>query len=59
MKFEWCAQCGRNVSLCQTDLCKECLKEKFKDLISTIDKIRPLHPKLSQFYNPKEPKGAA
>ncbi|AOP32555.1 hypothetical protein A0128_00875 [Leptospira tipperaryensis] len=59
MKTEACAECKQNISLSQTDLCKDCLRDKFKELIPMIDTIRTLHPTFSRFSSPKEPKGAA
>ncbi|RHX92025.1 hypothetical protein DLM75_02005 [Leptospira stimsonii] len=59
MKNEICNRCRKNESLSQTDLCKDCLREKFKKLIPSIDRIRPIHPNFSRFSSTEDPKGVA
>lgn len=59
MKPEICAYCKQNVSLPQTDLCKNCLREKFKGLIPIIDKLHPLDSNFSRVSTLKQPRGAA
>ncbi|MBM9577471.1 hypothetical protein JWG45_09935 [Leptospira sp. 201903070] len=55
MSVELCIGCNRNVSLFQTDLCEECLKENFQDLTRNIDKIRPSCSKFSPPVSKKNP----
>lgn len=58
MKPEICDHCKQNESLSQTDLCKDCLREKFRGLIPISGKRYSSDPNLSRVSALNELRGA-